>query len=290
MQSKSKSPQICIKPIGGLCNRMRVIDSAISLATQTDSDIHIIWQMNADLNCRFEELWEISPKIAKITQVDTRDLLSRAIEKITRTKIGGILQDIYLRSIAKSFDLVLTYDRMEDYHNQDYHNCDFAEMVAGKRVFINAIHRFYDAERPFGDFVPIDSLQQTIDALVENFDRVIGVHIRRTDNQQSVAWSSTERFIELMQAELNSEAQTMFFVATDSPAEEKRLHQVFPNSIITHKKRSLDRSDCYAIQDAAIDLYCLSNCRKLIGSYWSSFTDTAHQIKGIEYIIVKDRT
>jgi hypothetical protein len=289
MRSKSKSPELCIKPIGGLCNRMRVIDSAIALARKTNSNVHIMWQMNADLNCRFEELWDISPNISKITQVDTSDLINRAIEKIYRTKIGGIVQDFYLRYIAQSFDLVLTYDRMESYKSQNYKNCDFVEMVAGKRVFINAIHRFYDAELPFGDFVPIERLQQTIDDLVSNFDNVIGVHIRRTDNQQSVAHSSTAKFIELMQAELHADARTMFFVATDSPGEEEQLKQVFPGRIITHRKRSLDRSDRFAIQDAAIDLYCLSNCRKLIGSYWSSFTDTAHQIQGIEYLIVKSR-
>ena len=39
------------------------------------------------------------------------------------------------------------------------------------------------------------------------------------------------------------------------------------------------------MQDALLDLYCLAAAKKLIGSYWSSFTDIAADMKGIEKVI-----
>ena len=42
------------------------------------------------------------------------------------------------------------------------------------------------------------------------------------------------------------------------------------------------------MQDALIDLWCLAASRKIIGSYWSSFTDTAADMGGIEKVIAGD--
>ena len=39
------------------------------------------------------------------------------------------------------------------------------------------------------------------------------------------------------------------------------------------------------MHDARLDLYCLAATDKLIGSYWSSFTDIAADMRGIEKVI-----
>ena len=44
----------------------------------------------------------------------------------------------------------------------------------------------------------------------------------------------------------------------------------------------------YAIKDALIDLYGLSRCRLILGSYWSSFSETAAAIGGSELLIVRE--
>ena len=289
LPGERQSSFICVKPIGGLCNRLRTIDAAIALATVNDSYLQVIWQLNADLNCRFEDLFDLPPSIDRIVQFDTSDRLSRFVEKIYRTKIGGIIQSLYFKYVLRSFDLVLTYDRMESYHARDYLGCDLPQLTADKRVYIATVHRFYPSKRPFIAFVPVERLQKIITKIAENFDNVIGVHIRRTDNRQSLAYSPTTAFIELMQAEICVDSNTKFFVATDSQLEEEQLRQAFPDRIVTYQKQSLDRDDPAAIEDAVIDLYCLSKCRKLIGSYYSSFTDTAHQIEEIDYTIVKTK-
>ena len=113
-------------------------------------------------------------------------------------------------------------------------------------------------------------------------DEPVGVHIRRTDNMASIQHSPIEDFEAAMREEIERDPDTRFFLATDDPAIEARLQEGFPGRIVVHAKSSLARNDPQAVRDAVVDLYGLSNCRRLIGSYRSSFTDSASRIRGIE--------
>ena len=95
--------------------------------------------------------------------------------------------------------------------------------------------------------------------------------------------------VEAIKRELALDPNVVFYLATGSPEEEISLGEVFPGKIVRHKKASYDRNDPKAIRDALIDLYCLANCRKLIGSYYSSFTETASEISGIDKQVIDAR-
>ena len=45
---------IIIQPSGGLCNRMRVINSGWKLARERKEKLQILWNCNAELNCPFD--------------------------------------------------------------------------------------------------------------------------------------------------------------------------------------------------------------------------------------------
>jgi hypothetical protein len=119
---------------------------------------------------------------------------------------------------------------------------------------------------------------------------MIGVHIRRGDNVDSIQYSPLERFVERMKEEIDRNNSVKFFVSTDDYKVEVYLRNLFQHRIITHKKKSFSRNSSLGIQDALIDLYCLANCSKLIGSYYSSFTETAWQINGISHVTIKSET
>jgi hypothetical protein len=71
---------------------------------------------------------------------------------------------------------------------------------------------------------------------------------------------------------LNSE--TKFYLASDSTFEKKKIVQLFGKKIITADVYQ-GRDEVDAMADALMDLYVLANMRKIVGSYWSSFTLTA---------------
>ena len=113
----------------------------------------------------------------------------------------------------------------------------------------------------------------------------IGVHIRRTDNIPAIDKSSTDNFILSMKKELEADPEAMFYLATDDLSEEDKLRREFPGKIISNLERDLSRNSIAGIRDAMVDLYCLASTRKIIGSYFSSFTDIAADMHQIPKII-----
>ena len=111
------------------------------------------------------------------------------------------------------------------------------------------------------------------------------MHIRRTDNLPAIGKSSTGHFILSMKKELEADPETVFYLATDDLSEEEKLREAFPGKIISNRERDLSRNSIAGIQDAMLDLYCLASTRKIIGSYFSSFTDIAADMRQIPKVI-----
>ena len=76
-----------------------------------------------------------------------------------------------------------------------------------------------------------------------------------------------------------------FFLATDDKDEETLLRKTFPGRIVSNENRTLRRDSLDGMYDALLDLYCLAACKKIIGSYYSSFTDTAAALGNIPKLI-----
>lgn len=259
---------IVIAPEGGLCNRMQALDSAIALARKTGSELGVIWYRSANINSSFEDLFVVPAVVSRITEIDLYRWRGRARRRL------------YRKYFQTFFDLYLEHKQIPAEPAQ------LEDLAKGRRVLISAYRRFYEGPAMYADLRPVPRLKAIIDSRVSTIGRTIGVHVRRTDNRYARDHSPLEMFIDLMRREVAQDDASRFFVATDSLEVEGRLRDEFPGRICTHEKRSLDRNDPLAIEDAVIDLYCLARCRKLIGSYWSSFSETAWQLGGIEKTIV----
>lgn len=62
---------IYLKPVGGICNRIRSIDSAITLCENNGQDLTILWVNNSDLNCSFSNIFEdLNSNVSSIKFVD----------------------------------------------------------------------------------------------------------------------------------------------------------------------------------------------------------------------------
>lgn len=265
-------PVIIVKPEAGLANRLRVIDSAIDLTTKYKMKLHVIWELNRSCNCKFSDLFVVPKELDRLTEL-RRGLVIRILNG---------LAPIYFSHFNNYY-----LDQKET-QNVMRQNDGFKALSNYKTVYIRTSSRFY---RPpslphFFSFCPKESIQNAINSYRE--ENLIGVHVRRADNEISIAHSPIGKFIESMNNEIGKDKNVKFFLATDDPAIEIELRTIFPNKIVTHYKKSLDRNNPLAIKDAVIDLYCLSNCRKIIGSYWSSFTDIAAEINGIDRTIIKE--
>ena len=91
--------------------------------------------------------------------------------------------------------------------------------------------------------------------------------------------------IKAMEAEIAADPDVKFFLATDDKDEETLLRKTFPGKIVSNENRTLRRDSLDGMYDALLDLFCLAACKKIIGSYCSSFTDTAASLGNIPKLI-----
>jgi len=258
--------KIVFEPFSGLGNRMRALDSVLPLARKFGAQLRVLWPLYRDLNCRFEDLFEVPETISKIDAIG-----------------WGVPERLRVLAHHLSSEMFIDQARMSRLIDEHY---DFEDLARHSTVFIKTYSRFHESPPLYRDFVPVAPLRRIIDR--QRLDeRFVGVHIRRGDNDVSTAESPFDLFVEHMKREIEIDATVAFFVATDSPEVESQLREIFGSRIVSHAKTSLDRNAPQGIKDGVIDLYCLSRCRKVLGSYWSSFSETAAALRGIEHVVVR---
>lgn len=258
---------IIVQPQGGLCNRMRTICGAASLANKIHGELKVIWTKDASLNIAFGEIFESFPY--KVIEVQLNSLQYKLLyhwyKDVCRYKI---LDDAWIYKFArgKHFD---TWCKLMD-----------------QRGFfiISSADILFDGD--YKIFKPNSRTLQMLNTVCCD-KSTIGIHIRRTDNEMSIKHSPTQLFLRRVREELHANPDAKFYFATDDPVEEEQFLSEFGDHILVYKKHSLDRNDPMAIKDAVIDLYNLSQCRKILASYYSSFSDVAALWGNIKKEVIK---
>lgn len=264
--------QVTIVPQGGLCNRLRVVLSALMLS-RPDVSLRVDWACNAECRANFADLFATAPLTPLLIgerrwwnvpqsrrNLHLPALLRRACYDLQLVNFNGATDD--------------SLPRLIDTYNNIYVSTGYV-LQPYSAHFAQLLH-------------PVPALQQRIDDICRTFeDRVVGVHIRRTDSVRSIAESTDAAFLSAMQREVDADANVRFFLATDSLPLRAHLEKAFPGRIVAQPIRSVRRDTLSGMQDAVVDLFCLSRTRKLLGSYWSSFSDMAAELSGIPLQIVK---
>lgn len=265
-QQKLYAGSITLVPAGGLGNRMKAIAAALRLAQAVGSKLHIKWFRDWGLGCRFDQLFQ--PISHDSVTLDEATLTDHLFFDRPRRR------NFYFPKIALSSVFDRTMDEAATTRGMR-EGFDFARWARGKRVWMSSNVYFMAEDIPldaFDIFHPTPRLQARIDkeasALGEN---AVGVHIRRTDNARSIAQSPTEMFVQRMRQE---SPETRFYVATDDESVKQLLHQEFPQRIQT-LPRQAQRGTLQGMEDAVVEMFLLSRCKRLIGSSCSTYSMTA---------------
>ncbi len=290
---------IYIVPELGLCNRIRVVESAISLATLRQDDLIILWKVNSDLGARFEDLFNpiellnIKVRVVNIfTSFNSIGFLNKftcGIDKLFRP------ENIKQEDISKA-DALKAYDKMaldffegkDSYYKYKGDIESFWLRKRKKSLFINTYSRFCGSfVSNFSAFEISREVQLLFNSINHDFNNyTLGIHIRRTDNKEAINKSTTEKFVKAIDLEMSNGVEKKIYLATDSIDEKKYFMDRYGDKIITIEM-NLNRFDVKGMQYALLDLYCLSLCSKLIGSYFSSFTEVSVSYNRIkDYLII----
>jgi len=264
---------LVVRPFAGLGNRLRAIDSAVGLARKGMVSLELVWNKNKECNASFRKLFQV-PDFITVKEISTPFQDNGRIFHARRA-----LMNFFNLEYPTGFDRVMYDGEILQAQREGY---DFSQLLNYKRIFLNSTSRFYANDHPFDYLSPVPEVRDKVGSLTSRFsDYPIGVHIRRGDNDKSTRYSPLQLFLNKMQQEYEKNNRVRFFLATDSMDVEKQIRKAFGEAVITHPK-VLDRKKEQAIQDALVDMLCLSNTLKVYGSYWSSFSGVAAEMGDIE--------
>jgi hypothetical protein len=251
---------------------MRAIASTYLVAAKIGRPLRVEWYRTDDLNSRFDALFELTQPGIEVREHrgrSTSERLARRAREIFRRSIGWKVVVLRLER-----DFVYFWDLVE------------GKASAPKKLHLRTCHQLMSEPGMYLLFRPAPPVESAVRSYAEDLRSAVGVHIRRTDNKRAIESGALCKFMAAMDAECERNDQTRFFLASDDPLAVRELSGRYGNRLVWRPKSSYNRGDPQGIFDAAVDLWCLSRCRKLIGSYWSSFSRTAWEIRGIDHVIV----
>lgn len=257
----------------GLANRMRVLDCFLDLADRHDRRIVLYWPKEFALYVDFEELFEIPERFIKIVSFD---LLHSRTHRYVRRIFNWLVYLLYSRVYQQKEIEYLAKTKK------------YQSILKKRKPFIRTVTRLYIPDKPYAFLTPVKELRDEIDKFTSRFDdNVVGVHIRQGDNYAAKQMSPLSLFISRIQAELETNENIRFFLATDDPGIRDQLKKEFPDKLLLRETSSFARNEASGIKDALVDIYCLSRTRKIFGSFHSSFSEEAALLGGIRLEVIK---
>ncbi len=256
---------LSIVPIGGLANRMRVVMSALRLAGDLPVRIRIIWCASNECKAAWGDLFQ-------------------PFEHPDVQMIDGTYKD----TVATKRNLYLPrWMRWGEYDKQ------IENFAPGKQSMADLMGRYeslyistcyalgdYDSSKVGMVFRPLQELKDKVKVITKDFTpHTIGVHIRRKDNTEAILHSPLSAFCQRIDAYLKEHDDGKVFLCTDDMAVKNYFRQRYTDRLITNNVK-LERKSPMGIKDAVLDLWCLAETSLVLGSYYSSFSDTAAEIGG----------
>lgn len=271
---------LTLLPIGGLCNRMRSIVSAKLVTEHTNHRLRVLWVKNQGLSARYSDLFE---KDKSCDYLEINDLSSNLLAKL----YSGILTGRNTSAIIKKmhthqYDVLYNQLKTDELKREE-----IKRLTHCKKIFISSFTSFFDPEnKDYSCFTPVAEINNRINEFSYKFSsQTYGLHIRRTDNRKSISFSPVSAFKQIICNHLKKEPTAIFFLASDSTDVKLELLNLFPGKIITQQIQP-SRSSLTGMFDAVTDLFLLSKCAMVYGSYYSSFSHTAADIGKIQEVTV----
>jgi hypothetical protein len=275
----SKNNILIIKPEAGLGNRIRAISSFIYLKNLIDADLQVVWEPDRTLNADFEYLFQPNPHFT-LLNAHFKYRMVLAKEKLLNSRFGLVrnLTNNYNKLVRKivNVDALLLNNEVSDLeHVKKVCNIN-------RKVLIVTSGQCIQYAEGVRSFEPSDRINLIIENTASLFkNKMIGMHIRRTDHKISTSKSPLYLFENKIDEYLKNHDNVGVFLATDDPDVERYFKDKYSGVVFTHIK-SFRRDTTEGMKDAVVDMFLLSKTEKIYGSYWSSYSNIASLLGNIE--------
>lgn len=264
-------------PVGGLGNRIEAMSSAIAFCKEQKVKLKILWFKDCGLNCDYEKLFFLDPALVDVEIRNAKGF------------------DFFLRDNPRKRNLWIPYFFEKCYYDKCiyYYDNDFQvkneyppfdnQLDRYSKIYMVSCGLYWKDENMYQWIKLSNNIEKRVqDALTLFSSNMIGIHIRRTDNSNTIKYSPTELFINAIDKEIEQDENVSFFLASDSMDEKKRLKNLYGNRIITFMKDT-NRNTEEGIIDAFVEMNILSRTNRIYAGD-SSFARISSNLSGIDYI------
>jgi len=245
---------------GGLSNRIKCLISSMKIADKTNRKLLLFWSKDKSCNCNFKDLFE-----NKIKEISKEDL-----KKIIITKKYEIYQNSLKNFKNKKRFILIDNAKLLGFLEKD--------ICIGFNEIPKEIKE--DVLKYFKKLKIKKDILKKVQNLSKRFNKnTVGIHIRKGDFKtlkNGVGKISKEDlFIEKMKKELKENPKINFLLATEDEETENKFKKIFKNKLSTYSKKTKEREEEGAVKEAFIDLLLLSKTKEILGTYGSTFSETA---------------
>lgn len=264
---------LLLVPAGGLANRMRAVVSAYNLCRATESEMQVVWIRDWALNARFHDIFEsVDSRLFGLREARMSDYLINDRPRRRNLWLPRWPQKmVYERRIYEQY---VTPLKMRGF--------DFESWLRGHRCYMSCYQEFgtYPHDLYTRIFRPVAAVREQVESNCRRFTaHTIGMHIRRTDNVESIAKSPTSLFIDAGRKEMICHPDLRIYLATDSDEVKREMREVFGERIITPCETA-GRGNAEGIRGGLAEMWTLSRTMRIYGSAGSSFSTMAASIGG----------
>ena len=261
---------IFFKANAGLCNKLLAISSALHFANVIGTRLHVLWVTDMHMSDLFTDLFE-PVSVFSLHQLRVPNM------RICRAVANRILPRLF--DEPSGIDAILAREE---------------SFIAACKKKPNRIWRFASFREfyPAEDFSWLKPRPEIMGRIAEfkglTNGGVVGVHIRRGDHVQAMRCSPLELFYQKIMQEISVNHSARFLLCTDDPQVKNDMRVKFPDNVFT-RDFVLARKEKGGIADAVVDLWLLSQCQKIYGTYPSSFSLVASRIGKTEFEWVRNK-
>jgi hypothetical protein len=240
---------ICLR--NGLSNKIRTMLGYIYISEKLNMKLYSYWYNESTCECNFEDFFKPIDGITMINDIEFNLLRN------TATYIFAGQSTII--NIIKQITPNITREEAENELVKLY-----------KKIILK------------------DEINDEIQQIIKKYDisNCIGLHIRRTDHltafniERPHSYTKDEDFFEFIEKYKHSASK--IYLATDNYDTQKIFLDKYRDNIIIYNKIPINNNiRKTSIHNAIIDVYLLSHCKQIMGSYLSSFSVLAQRLKKI---------
>lgn len=274
---------IIIEPCAGLGNRLLGLGSAYHWAKENNEELTIFWKTEEAIGARYQDIFSIPQEIKVIEAKD----FGYKVHPLSQLRYNVIKSHF-----KKKADYFLDVGEVMDLYKEGGKDA-FTDIIKNNSLkYFRVFSDFYpieDIENPLGFIKPTDTVMKRVHDTMKNADcnDVVGIHIRRSDNQVCINNSPLELFINQMKREIEENEKTKFYLASDDQPTIDELIGLFGDRVLIMKDKNFSRVETAGIIDAFAEMLCLSNSKKIIGSFYSSYSRVASIISGVPLEIMQ---